>query len=81
MFPTHNHFGAHTPKLSWCMEDVSYFQKVAKFSLPTKLFLQELNAQKQDNLQMECIRESNNDLLDYLRSLESEMVTSIELFT
>ncbi|XP_058180432.1 uncharacterized protein LOC131298945 [Rhododendron vialii] len=35
----------------------------------------ELNARKQENLQMECLRGSNNDLLEYLRSLEADMVT------
>ncbi|KAI8541569.1 hypothetical protein RHMOL_Rhmol08G0072600 [Rhododendron molle] len=37
----------------------------------------ELNARKQENLQMECLRGSNNDLLEYLRSLESDMVTEL----
>ncbi|KAI7985402.1 hypothetical protein LOK49_LG14G01172 [Camellia lanceoleosa] len=37
----------------------------------------ELDARKQENMQMEYIRESNNDLLEYLRSLESDMVTEL----
>ncbi|CAK9184097.1 unnamed protein product [Ilex paraguariensis] len=38
---------------------------------------QELDACKQDNMQMEYMRQSNNDLLEYLRSLESNMVTEL----
>ncbi|CAN4082523.1 unnamed protein product [Withania somnifera] len=38
---------------------------------------QELHSQQQQNLQMECINERNNDLLEYLRSLESDMVTEL----
>lgn len=38
------------------------------------MLFQELHAQKQENLQIENIRESNNDLLKYLRSLDSDMV-------
>lgn len=38
---------------------------------------QELQSQQQENLQMEHINESNNDLLEYLRSLESDMVTEL----
>ena len=41
---------------------------------PLFLLLEELNARKQENLQMESIKESNNDLLEYLRSLDSDMV-------
>ncbi|KAI8000205.1 hypothetical protein LOK49_LG09G00318 [Camellia lanceoleosa] len=37
----------------------------------------ELDARKHENMQMEYIRESNNDLLEYLRSLESDMVTEL----
>ncbi|KAI8013509.1 hypothetical protein LOK49_LG05G00790 [Camellia lanceoleosa] len=37
----------------------------------------ELDARKQENMQMEYIRESNNDLLEYLRSLELDMVTEL----
>ncbi|XP_068653164.1 uncharacterized protein [Aristolochia californica] len=36
-----------------------------------------LNAQKQENMDLECVRGENNDLLDYLRSLEPEMVTEL----
>ncbi|XP_077217562.1 uncharacterized protein LOC143851936 [Tasmannia lanceolata] len=38
---------------------------------------QKLNAQKQENLHMESNREENNDLLEYLRSLEPDMVTEL----
>lgn len=38
---------------------------------------EELHVQKQENLQMEHIRESNNDLLKYLRTLDSDMVTEL----
>ncbi|KAG8384769.1 hypothetical protein BUALT_Bualt04G0153000 [Buddleja alternifolia] len=38
---------------------------------------QELLAQRQENLQMEHIRTCNNNLLEYLRSLESDMVTEL----
>ncbi|KAF3622531.1 putative F-box protein-like [Capsicum annuum] len=38
---------------------------------------QELHSQQQENLKMEYINESNNDLLEYLRSLESDMVTEL----
>ncbi|XP_068648624.1 uncharacterized protein [Aristolochia californica] len=36
-----------------------------------------LKAQKQENVDLECSRGENNNLLDYLRSLESEMVTEL----
>lgn len=42
--------------------------------------LQELNARKQENLQMESLRGSNNDLLEYLRSLEADMVITLNFF-
>lgn len=38
---------------------------------------QELQAQKQENLQMENIKKGDNNLLEYLRSLESEMITEL----
>ena len=38
------------------------------------ILLQELDAQKQENMQMEYSKENRNDLLDYLRSLDSNMV-------
>ncbi|KAL0350958.1 UNVERIFIED_CONTAM: hypothetical protein Sradi_4245000 [Sesamum radiatum] len=37
----------------------------------------ELRARKLENLQMEHIKKSNNNLLEYLRSLESDMVTEL----
>ncbi|KAF4376606.1 hypothetical protein F8388_025477 [Cannabis sativa] len=37
----------------------------------------ELNARRQDNLQLEYNREHRNDLLDYLRSLDSNMVIEL----
>eukprot|EP00262_Sarcandra_glabra_P017570 TRINITY_DN6052_c1_g1_i1.p1 TRINITY_DN6052_c1_g1~~TRINITY_DN6052_c1_g1_i1.p1 ORF type:complete len:371 (-),score=50.68 TRINITY_DN6052_c1_g1_i1:69-1181(-) len=37
----------------------------------------ELNAQKLENIRMECNKEANNDLLEYLRSLEPGMVTEL----
>ncbi|KAK3002313.1 hypothetical protein RJ639_021438 [Escallonia herrerae] len=37
----------------------------------------ELQAQQQETVQMEHIRESNNDLLKYLRSLDSDMVMEL----
>ncbi|KAK9272975.1 hypothetical protein L1049_003355 [Liquidambar formosana] len=37
----------------------------------------ELNAQKQENVQIECDRGNDNDLLEYLRSLEPDMVTEL----
>ncbi|KAM6549923.1 hypothetical protein CsatB_021599 [Cannabis sativa] len=38
---------------------------------------EELNARRQDNLQLEYNREHRNDLLDYLRSLDSNMVIEL----
>lgn len=38
---------------------------------------EELNAQKQENLKIEYDRESRNNLLEYLRSLDSDMVTEL----
>lgn len=38
------------------------------------LLFQELDAQKKETMQIECNRGSRNDLLEYLRSLDSEMV-------
>ncbi|XP_010255393.1 PREDICTED: uncharacterized protein LOC104596072 [Nelumbo nucifera] len=37
----------------------------------------ELNAQEQENVHMECNGEENNDLLEYLRSLEPNMVNEL----
>ena len=56
----------------------SGFQKERAEIIHSKYYLhmlsQELNARKHENMQLEYARESNNDLLEYLRSLESEMV-------
>ncbi|KAE8723169.1 putative F-box protein [Hibiscus syriacus] len=38
---------------------------------------EELNAQKKENVQIECERENRNDLLEYLRSLDGNMVTEL----
>ncbi|XP_065879429.1 uncharacterized protein [Euphorbia lathyris] len=38
---------------------------------------QELNAQKEETVRIECNRGSRNDLLEYLRSLDSEMVSEL----
>ncbi|XVF16497.1 hypothetical protein REPUB_Repub10bG0036300 [Reevesia pubescens] len=38
---------------------------------------EELNAQKKENVQIECDRESKNDLLEYLRSLDADMVIEL----
>lgn len=38
------------------------------------LFFQELNAQKQEMVQLEYDRGNRNNLLEYLRSLDPEMV-------
>lgn len=38
---------------------------------------QELHASKQENFQMEYVKRSNNDLLEYLRSLDSNMVAEL----
>ncbi|XP_022740687.1 uncharacterized protein LOC111292524 isoform X2 [Durio zibethinus] len=35
---------------------------------------EELNAQKKENVRIECDRENRNDLLEYLRSLDADMV-------
>lgn len=37
---------------------------------------QELHGRKQENMQIENTRESDNDLLKYLRSLDPDMVTT-----
>ncbi|OMO52729.1 hypothetical protein COLO4_37021 [Corchorus olitorius] len=37
----------------------------------------ELNAQKKENLRIECDRENRNDLLEYLRSLDANMVAEL----
>lgn len=38
------------------------------------MLFQELNAQKEENEQIEFGRDHRNDLLEYLRSLDSHMV-------
>ncbi|XVF60413.1 hypothetical protein PTKIN_Ptkin08bG0043800 [Pterospermum kingtungense] len=38
---------------------------------------EELNAQKKENVRIECDRENKNDLLEYLRSLDANMVTEL----
>ncbi|GMP29105.1 hypothetical protein CsSME_00004364 [Camellia sinensis var. sinensis] len=55
-------------------EALSYIQQLESELSTAK---KELNARKQENVQMEYIRESNNDLLEYLRSLESDMVIEL----
>ncbi|CAA0820218.1 Unknown protein [Striga hermonthica] len=55
-------------------EALKYIQKLESELLATK---QELHAQKQENLQMERIKKSSNNLLEYLRSLEPDMVMEL----
>ncbi|MBA0804671.1 hypothetical protein Gohar_004242, partial [Gossypium harknessii] len=38
---------------------------------------EELSAQKKENVRMECGRENMNGLLEYLRSLDADMVTEL----
>ncbi|XVE83879.1 hypothetical protein DITRI_Ditri16bG0123500 [Diplodiscus trichospermus] len=38
---------------------------------------EELSAQKNENVRIECDRENRNDLLEYLRSLDADMVTEL----
>lgn len=40
---------------------------------------QELDSQKKKALQLECEKGNKNDLLEYLRSLDPEMVLNIEI--
>lgn len=40
---------------------------------------QELDSQKKKALQIECEKGNKNDLLDYLRSLDPEMVLNVEV--
>lgn len=47
------------------------------FWLFISFFFQELHARKQENMQIENTRESDNDLLKYLRSLDPDMVTTL----
>ncbi|KAL3624196.1 hypothetical protein CASFOL_033012 [Castilleja foliolosa] len=55
-------------------EALNYIQQL---ELELSAAKQELLAQKQENAQMEHINKSNNNLLEYLRSLESDMVTEL----
>ncbi|XAR51805.1 hypothetical protein NMG60_11006543 [Bertholletia excelsa] len=55
-------------------EALNYIQQLESQLSTAK---KELNARKQENMLMESIRESNNDLLEYLRSLESDMVCEL----
>jgi len=41
--------------------------------------LQELDSQKKKALRIECEKGNRNDLLDYLRSLDPEMVLNVEV--
>ena len=41
------------------------------------VLFQELDLQKKKALQIECEKGSKNDLLEYLRSLDSEMVRNV----
>ncbi|CAI9766770.1 unnamed protein product [Fraxinus pennsylvanica] len=50
---------------------------IQQLELELSTLKQELHAWKQENLQMEHIKKCNNDLLEYLRSLESEMVIEL----
>ncbi|XP_052196802.1 uncharacterized protein LOC127804107 isoform X2 [Diospyros lotus] len=77
-------------KVAGCAEDLENFnlQSLGDLSPKALKYIQqlesqlstakkELDARKQENMQMECIRESNNDLLNYLRSLDPDMVTEL----
>ncbi|KAL6520327.1 hypothetical protein OROMI_032507 [Orobanche minor] len=55
-------------------EALKYIQKLESELSAAK---QELHAWKQENIQMEHNKKSNNNLLEYLRSLESDMVTEL----
>lgn len=44
------------------------------------LLFQELDSQKKKALQIECEKGSKNDLLEYLRSLDAEMVRNVEVY-
>ncbi|KAL9157631.1 hypothetical protein ABFS82_08G017300 [Erythranthe guttata] len=55
-------------------EALNYIQQLKSELSAAK---QELHAQKQESLEMEHIRNSNNNLLEYLRSLESDMVAEL----
>ncbi|KAK4393047.1 hypothetical protein Sango_1775500 [Sesamum angolense] len=57
-----------TPEASKYIEQLELELSTAK---------EELRARKLENLQMEHIKKSNNNLLEYLRSLESDMVTEL----
>lgn len=53
---------------------LSYIQQL---ELKLSSAKQELDTKKQENIQMESARGSHNDLLDYLRSLDSDMVNEL----
>ncbi|XP_062106758.1 uncharacterized protein LOC133818079 [Humulus lupulus] len=55
-------------------EALNYIQRLQSELSNVK---EELNARRQDNLQLEYNREHRNDLLDYLRSLDSNMVIEL----
>ncbi|KAL5582458.1 hypothetical protein UlMin_014900 [Ulmus minor] len=55
-------------------EALNYIQRLQSELSNAK---EELDAQKQENMQMEYSKEHRNDLLDYLRSLDSNMVTEL----
>ncbi|CAI9109576.1 OLC1v1009420C1 [Oldenlandia corymbosa var. corymbosa] len=55
-------------------EVLSYIQHLESELSSVK---QELHTCKQENMQMVYVKKSNNDLLEYLRSLESNMVTEL----
>lgn len=46
--------------------------------IPNFIF-QELDSQKKKALQIECEKGNKNDLLEYLRSLDPEMVVNVEV--
>ncbi|KAK9052434.1 hypothetical protein SSX86_029063 [Deinandra increscens subsp. villosa] len=55
-------------------EAVNYIQQLESELAAAK---KELHARKQENIQIEDTRESDNDLLKYLRSLDSDMVNEL----
>ncbi|PON59400.1 seed maturation-like protein [Parasponia andersonii] len=55
-------------------EALNYIQRLQSELSNAK---EELNARKQENVQIEYSREHRNDLLDYLRSLDSNMVIEL----
>lgn len=55
-------------------EVLNYIQRLESELSAAK---QELQTREQENIRMEYVRKSNNDLLDYLRSLEADMVIEL----